>query len=46
MVEQELQRLQQALCSTSNETHWCPMAFTFLDPQVSNGVQMNSANGC
>ena len=29
MVEQELQRLQQALCSTSNETLWCPMAYNF-----------------
>jgi len=31
MVEQELQRLQQALCSISNETLWSPMAYNFLD---------------
>jgi len=30
MVEQEIQRLQQALCSTSNETLW-----------VSNGIQLS-----
>ena len=46
MVEQELQRLQQALCSTSNETLGVQWHTIFLDPQVSNGVQMNSANGC